>query len=97
MRLVAPLAHLGDEDRGVVVAPLRGAVELPAPIQERRNARHAVGPVERHLERPHRIPREFVAEDQMDDALAVPLGIQPLDLTQVVEASHASPYVRQDG
>src|SRR6185436_9883567 len=86
--LVPPLAHLGDENRRVVVAPLRIGVELARAIEQRRDARDAIRAIERDLERADRVPRELVAERQVDDALMIAVGIEPLDGAQVRETPH---------
>ena len=88
--LVSPLAHLSDENGGVVVAALCVRVELARAIEQLRNRRDAVGAIKGHFERAHRVPRKLVAERQVHDALVVALGVEPLNLVQDVEASHLS-------
>src|SRR6185369_17628203 len=63
-------------------------VELSGAIEQPGDAGHAVGTVQRDLERPHRIPAELEAEREVHDALVVTLGIETLDLAEVVEAPH---------
>ena len=86
--LVAALEQLGDEQTGVVVAALRAPVEFAGAIEQSGDAGHAVGAVERELERLDRIPTEFVTERQVHDALAIALRIQALDRAEVVESRH---------
>ena len=86
--LVAPLAHLGDQDRGVVVAALGRAVELAAAMEQAGDARYAVGAVERDLQRPNRVPGKLVAERQVHDPLMIAHGIELFDLPEDVESSH---------
>src|SRR5205085_12642123 len=78
-------------DRRVVVAPLRVGVELAGPIEQGRDARHAVGAIQGDLERPDRVPGELVTERQVDDALVIAFGIERLDRLQDVEAAAHRP------
>jgi hypothetical protein len=86
--LIAPFTHLGDEDRGVVVAALSVLVELAGPVQQRGNAGDAVGAIERNLQRPNGVPGELITERQVNNALVVRHRIQPLDLVKNVESGH---------
>lgn len=94
--LVAPFAHLGDEDCGVVVAALRVPIEFPGAVEQPGDAGHAVGAIERELERPGRVPAELVTERQMHDALAVARGVEALDFTKSGESPHRSTRYRSE-
>jgi hypothetical protein len=60
-------------------------MELAGAIEKRGNGRHAIGPVQRNLQRADRIPREVVPEREMHDPLMVPFGIERLDFEEHVE------------
>src|SRR4030095_11106084 len=85
--LVPPLAHLGDEKRRVVISLLGARVKLAGPIQQRGDAGHTVGAVQRDFQRTDCVPRKVVTERQVNDSLTIALWIEPFDLPQNVEST----------
>ena len=90
LAVVAPLHDLGHEQRRVVVAPLRTRLELTALDEDRRCGRDAECPVERHLEGANVVPREFPADQVVNDLDVIPLGIEAGNATCDVVAAHNS-------
>jgi hypothetical protein len=86
--LVARLGDLGNDQCCVVVALLRALVELPCPVEQHRDARHAVGPVERQFMGARHVPWKFVARHKVVDLDVIALRVELFDLAESIVASH---------
>ncbi len=80
-RLAVPAAldEIPDEQLRVVVALLPARRELAGPVEQSRHGATAESVEQRHFRRAHEVEWKLVDDQQMNDALAIALGIQRRD------------------
>lgn len=82
MVLQAVLDELGEQQHGVVVAPLGAADQLAGLVQQGGDLRHAEGAQQGEAERHGVLFGEVVAQAQAADLSVVPRGVQRPDASQ---------------